>query len=55
VIQNDAYPDAHELMEAAWLEHRFEANGDMSWWWTPTAETALDLGGLLGSAEGRQN
>jgi hypothetical protein len=27
----------------------------MSWWWTPQAETALDLGRLLGSAEGRQN
>jgi len=27
----------------------------MSWWWTPQAETVLDLGRLMESAEERQN
>jgi hypothetical protein len=29
--------------EAGWLERRFEPGGDMSWWWTPEAETARAL------------
>jgi hypothetical protein len=28
------------------LERRFEDNGDLSWWWTAQAETALDLNAL---------
>jgi hypothetical protein len=55
VITNDAYPDAHELAEAGWLERRFEPDGEMSWWWTPAAETALDMNQLMQSTEGRQN
>jgi hypothetical protein len=55
VITTDAYPDAHELAEHGWLERRFEPDGEMSWWWTLTAETALDLNRLLQSAEGSQN
>jgi hypothetical protein len=55
VITDGAYPDAHELAEHGWLERRFEPDGEMSWWWTPAAETALDLNGLLQAAEGREN
>ena len=55
VLEPWAYPDAHRLAEQGWLERRSEDNGDMSWWWTPAAETALDVNGLLQSAEGRQN
>jgi hypothetical protein len=55
VVTDEAIPDAHELAEQGWLERRFEADGELSWWWTPQAETALDLSGLLQSAQGRQN
>ena len=55
VVEDWALPDAHRLAEAGWLERRFEANGDMSWWWTAQAETSLDLSALMQSAEGRQN
>lgn len=55
VIVDDAYPAAHALAEAGWLERRFESDGEMSWWWSSTAETAFDLGALLTSAAGRQN
>ena len=41
-----AYPDAHELAEAGWLERRSEPDGPSSWWWTPQAEAALDMTGL---------
>jgi hypothetical protein len=46
VLEPHAYPAAQELAEAGWLERRFEPDGDMSWWWTPAAETALELGDL---------
>jgi hypothetical protein len=50
------YPAAHELAEEGWLERRFVTSpGEMSWWCTSAAETALDLNALMGSAEGRQN
>jgi hypothetical protein len=55
VIEDWAYPDAHELAEQGWLERRFEPDGEMSWWWTPAAETALDISALLRSHEGREN
>jgi hypothetical protein len=31
VIEDWAYPDAHELAEMGWLERRFEPDGEMSW------------------------
>lgn len=46
VIKDTAYPDAHRLAEQGWLERRFEADGEMSWWWTPRAELTLDLTNL---------
>lgn len=55
VIADHAYPDAHELAEHGWLERRFEPDGEMSWWWTRTAEAALDTHALLHSADERQN
>jgi hypothetical protein len=55
VIENWAYPDAHRLAQAGWLERRFEPNGDMSWWWTDAAETAFDYTDAMQSTEGRQN
>jgi hypothetical protein len=55
VIKPDYYPAAHELAEAGWLRRGFETDGAMSWWWTPAAETALDLNALVASVEGREN
>jgi hypothetical protein len=55
VIENDAYPDAHRLAEAGWLERRFTADGDMAWFWTGVAETALDMSALMQSTDGREN
>ena len=55
VVQDEAVPDAHWLAEAGWLERRFEPNGDMSWWWSPQAATALDVNGLMQAAQGREN
>jgi hypothetical protein len=55
VLEDWAFPDAHELAEHGWLSRRFEANGDMSWHWTDAAEHALDVNALLSSAQGRQN
>ena len=46
VVENWALPDAVELAEAGWLERRTLDNGDASWWWTPQAETALDVNAL---------
>ena len=45
VVTDEAIPDAHRLAEAGWLERRF-VDGEMSWWWTSQAETALELGAL---------
>jgi hypothetical protein len=55
VVTDDAIPDADDLAEQGWLARRFEPDGEMSWWWTLAAETALDVNALLQSAEGRQN
>jgi hypothetical protein len=55
VLEPWAYPDAVELEEAGWLERRHEDNGPSSWWWTPQAETALDLNALTETAPGSQN
>jgi hypothetical protein len=56
VIENHAYPDAHDLAEMGWLERRFLPDGELAWFWTQQAETALDTGALINSAmEGRQN
>jgi hypothetical protein len=55
VITNDAYPDAHRLAEAGWLERRFTQDGEVAWFWTEAAEKAFDYGELMQSVEGRQN
>jgi hypothetical protein len=55
VLEDWAVPDAHWLAELGWLDRRFEADGELSWWWTPAAETALDLSSLARSVDGRQN
>ncbi len=56
VIADDAYPDAHDLAELGWLERRFEPSGEMSWCWTPQAETAIDTVTLIDNAtRGREN
>jgi hypothetical protein len=47
VIEDWAYPDAHELAEQGWLQRRFQPDGELSWWWTSQAETALDLNALV--------
>ena len=56
VLEDWAYPDADRLAEAGWLERRFVTDdGEMSWWWAPAAETALDINALVESIEGREN
>jgi len=55
VVTDEAIPDAHDLAQQGWLDRRVEPNGDMSWWWTPAAETALDVNALMRSADGREN
>ena len=50
VVEDWAIPDAHRLAEAGWLDRKLEGNGDMSWWWSGKAETALGLDSL---AEGQ--
>ena len=56
VLTDDAIPDAHRLAEAGWLRRQFEPDGEMSWWWTGAAETALDLNALLDAGTaGRDN
>jgi hypothetical protein len=49
VVEDWAIPEAHELCEAGWLERRFEPDGELSWWWTREADTALDLSALTRS------
>jgi hypothetical protein len=49
------YPVAHELAEQGWLQRRFVTEpGELSWWWTPAAETALGLS-ALSDVTGREN
>ena len=55
VLEPWAIVEADELAEAGWLERRFEANGDMSWWWTDAAERTLDVNRLMSLAQGREN
>lgn len=55
VLEPFVYPEACRLADAGWLERRFEDNGDVSWWWTDHAETALDLNALTASVQGREN
>jgi hypothetical protein len=46
VLEDDAIPDAHELAEQGWLERRILGD-ELAWFWTPAAETALDIGALF--------
>jgi hypothetical protein len=56
VLEPTAYPDAVPLEEAGWLERRYvDATGDWAWFWTPEAETALDLNALRETAMGSTN
>jgi hypothetical protein len=55
VIEDWAIPDAHQLSERGWLRHDFTSDGDLMWRWTERAEAALDVSGLLRSADARQN
>jgi hypothetical protein len=55
VLEPWAFAEAHELAEGGWLERRFEADGEMSWWWTSQAEQALDVNRLVKSHDGRLN
>jgi len=56
VLEPWAYPEAHRLAEAGWLERRFVGPGDeMSWWLSPKGDLALDVAALTSSVEGRHN
>jgi hypothetical protein len=55
VIENHAYPDAHDLAELGWLERRFTSECELAWFWTAQAEQALDLSALMQSTECREN
>jgi hypothetical protein len=55
VIEAHAYPDAHDLAEAGWLERRFLPDGELGWFWSHRAELALDMNALMQSVEGREN
>jgi len=55
VLEDWAYVDVHPLAEQGWLERRFEPDGEMSWWWTAAAETALDLNALRRNAPADMN
>ncbi len=47
VLEPEQYPEAVKLADAGWLERRYvDATGDWSWFWTPQAETALDMNAL---------
>jgi len=48
------YVAAHDLAEQGWLERRFVTHGELSWWWTPAAETAVGLSALT-DVTGREN
>jgi hypothetical protein len=55
VLAGWAFPEAHRLTEAGLLSRRFEDNGDISWFWTPQAEMALDINALHESVKRREN
>ena len=48
------YPAADALAEQGWLRRRFVTPSELSWWWTPAAETALGLSALT-DVTGREN
>jgi hypothetical protein len=50
----EAVSDCEELVDASWLRTETEENGDVSYYWTQQAETALDLNNLT-DLEGREN
>jgi hypothetical protein len=51
VLDAEVWPDAVPLEEVGWLERRYvDQTGDWAWFWTPQAETALDLNALTASA-----
>lgn len=54
-ITDKATPDAEDLLERGWLERRTEPSGDVSWWWTPAAESALDINAMLTRYAGAVN
>lgn len=47
VLEAFAYPAAHELCERGWLRREVEEDGEISWWWTGRASTALELDALV--------
>ena len=55
VVADTAIPAAHRLADHGWLERRIEPDGELSWWWTAAAETALDVNALTESVADRQN
>ena len=55
VPADSATPDAEELADHNWLERRPLENGDVSYFWTHWAETALGLVGLTTNAHERTN
>lgn len=54
VLADEAYPVAHELAEAGWLERYFR-DDEMCWRWTGAAEGALDMSALLTAYSGSVN
>ena len=42
----EAVPELEQLVEATWLRTEDQDNGDVSFFWTQQAETALDLSDL---------
>ena len=51
VLADHAYPAAHELAEAGWLE-RYFGGGELCWRWSRQADTALALGNLITDHQG---
>ncbi len=54
VLEDWAYPSAHRLAEAGWLQRRFVGD-ELAWFLAPTAELAFELHGLTEDAKNRQN
>jgi hypothetical protein len=46
VVEDWAWPFAHQLHLKGWLDMRTEPDGATSWWWTKQAETALQVDAL---------
>jgi hypothetical protein len=42
----EVVPELEQLVEATWLRTEEQDNGDLSFYWTQQAETALDLSNL---------